>query len=521
MPNHSAPEPPSSLVDGLPEELPRAVPADPGSSTRSFDLRGRSLREFAARGVMINTGFTVGLSVLGLVRGFVLAGFLSRADYGVWGILVVSLGTLLWLKQVGIGDKYIQQDDADQEVAFQKAFTLEVAFTAMFMAILAVLLPVIVAVYGQPKLLLPGLVILAVLPAGALQAPMWVYTRNMNFFRQRVLQSVEPVVGFVVALAMAAGGAGYWALAGGVLAGAWSGAIVSVLNSRYKLRFRYDRGTLRTYFTFSWPLFVGNGASMVVAQSAVLASEARLGLAGVGAIALASQITAFTDRVDGLITGTLYPAICAVRDRLSLLEESFVKSNRLALMWALPFGVGLSLFAGDLVQFGLGEQWRPVVTVLQIYGITAALGQVGFNWDAYMRATGRTRPIAVASVAAMIVFLAAGLPLLWAYGLTGLAMGVALQALATWIVRAYFLAQLFNGFRYLRHALRAVLPSVPAIAAVLALRLIENGPRTFGYAVGELSLYLLITAIGTWWFERGLLREAVGYISGRSAIGVA
>ena len=41
----------------------------------------------------------------------------------------------------------------------------------------------------------------------------------------------------------------------------------------------------------------------------------------------------------------MYPAICAVQDRLELLRESFVKSNRLALMWAMPFGVGIALFA--------------------------------------------------------------------------------------------------------------------------------------------------------------------------------
>ena len=48
-------------------------------------------------------------------------------EYGVWGILVAALGTLLWLKQVGIGDKYVQQEDDDQELAFQQAFTLELA----------------------------------------------------------------------------------------------------------------------------------------------------------------------------------------------------------------------------------------------------------------------------------------------------------------------------------------------------------------------------------------------------------
>ena len=41
--------------------------------------------------------------------------------------------------------------------------------------------------------------------------------------------------------------------------------------------------------------------------------------------------------------------MCAVADRTELLFETFVKSNRLALMWAMPSGLGLALFAPDLV----------------------------------------------------------------------------------------------------------------------------------------------------------------------------
>lgn len=481
------------------------------------NLHGRGLREHAAHGTMTNTLFMIGLSVLALARGFILAHFLTRSDYGVWGILAVSLGTLLWLKQVGIGDKYIQQDDPDQEVAFQKAFTLELAFNAIFVVVLAVLLPVFALIYHQWKLIPPGLVILLVLPAGALQAPVWVYYRNMQFVQQRVLQAIDPVVGFVVSIAFAVAGAGYWALAAGVIAGAWSSAIAATVTSPYKLRLRYDTGTLRSYASFSWPLFVANGSSLVIAQAAVIAGNAKLGLAGVGVIALASSITVFTNRVDGLVTGTLYPAICAVRDRLPLLMESFVKSNRLALMWAMPFGIGLSLFCGDLVHFALGEKWRPAVTLLQVYGVNAAIAHIGFNWDAYMRALSRTRPIAVANVASMVTFLVLGLPLLLKYGLSGLAAGVALQTLANLICRAYYLRQLFQGFDYLRHAMRAMLPTVPAVGVVFAMRAIETGHRTFAIAAAELVVYLLVTAVATWVFERRLLREAVGYVLSRPA----
>jgi len=95
---------------------------------------GGSLRSLAARGTLVNSGFTVAFSALSLLKGFILAAFLSRSDYGVWGIVVVSVGTLVWLKQVGIGDKYVQQDEDDQEAAFQKAFTLELGFTTILVS---------------------------------------------------------------------------------------------------------------------------------------------------------------------------------------------------------------------------------------------------------------------------------------------------------------------------------------------------------------------------------------------------
>jgi polysaccharide transporter, PST family len=493
--------------------------ADPSLDRREQLRRrhGRGLREHAARGTVVNTGFMIGLSALGLVRGFLLAGFLSRSDYGVWGILVVSLGTLVWLKQVGIGDKYIQQDEPDQELAFQKAFTLELIFTGGFTVLLGLLLPVIALAYGQWELLGPGLVVLAVLPAGALQAPLWIYYRDMNFVRQRLFQATEPVVGFVVAVAMAAAGYGYWALAGGLVAGAWSGALLAIVFSPFPLRLRLDRGTVRSYASFSWPLFIANGSSMVIAQSAVFATNARLGLAGTGAVTLASNISVFTQRVDGLVTGTLYPAICAIKDRMALLHESFVKSNRLALMWAMPFGTALTLFAGDLVHFGIGEKWRPAVVLLQVYGLVAGLGQIAFNWDAYMRATERTKPMAVASAASMLTFIAVGLPLLFRYGLPGLAAAVALQTAANMACRVYYLRRLFDGFSFARHAIRAILPTIPAAAVVLGSRLLEDGPRTLGMAIVELAAYVVVTVVATWKLERGLLREATSYLLTRRA----
>ena len=79
-----------------------------------IDLRGRSLRQHAARGTIINSGFQVGLAALGFLRRTIIAAFLTREEFGIWGILVTTLMTLAWLKEIGVADKYIQQSEDDQ-----------------------------------------------------------------------------------------------------------------------------------------------------------------------------------------------------------------------------------------------------------------------------------------------------------------------------------------------------------------------------------------------------------------------
>lgn len=481
-----------------------------------FRLKGRNLREHTARGTVVNAAYSVGLSVLGLLKGFIVAAFLTAEDYGVWGILVVSLGTLTWLKQAGIGDKYIQQDEEDQELAFQKAFTLELLVTGIFTLLLLALVPVIAIVYGQSEIILPGVVVSLMLIGGVLQTPFWVFYRRMEFMRQRTLQSIDPLVGFVVTVGMAIAGAGYWSFVIGAAAGTWAAGIAALLASPYRLRLRWHGATLREYAGFSWPLMVAGLSGTVIAQGTVLVGEDVKGLAGAGAITLAASVAQFADRVDGIVTTTLYPAICAVRDRIDLQFEAFVKSNRLALMWGIPFGGALALFAQDLVDFGIGEEWQPAVILLQTFGLTQAAGHIGFNWAAFYNAQGRTRPSAVVAVVTMVAFLAVVPALTLSEGLDGLAIGMAIMTLVSLLARGYYLVKLFPAFQMLGHAARAIAPSVPAVLAVVAVRQLDVH-RTLGVALAELALYVIVTIAATWLFERRLLVEVLGYLRSRAS----
>ena len=65
------------------------------------------LRVQAARGTIISAVWLTGLNVLSLARGFVVAGFLATSEYGTWGVVVAVLATVLWLRDIGLADRFV------------------------------------------------------------------------------------------------------------------------------------------------------------------------------------------------------------------------------------------------------------------------------------------------------------------------------------------------------------------------------------------------------------------------------
>lgn len=481
---------------------------------RDIDTRGRTLRQHTARGVLITSAFQVGLAGVGLLRRVLVAAFLTQEEFGLWGLLLSILITLGWLKQVGIADKYIQQSDDDQERAYQKAFTLELAISVAFFLLVAALLPLYAVTYGESDLVVPGLLLATIVPISAFHTPIWIAARRMQFVKQRILIAIDPLVAFTVTIVLGALGYGYWALVIGAVSGAVLGAVAALVTCPYPMRLRFDRTTLNEYTKFSWPL-VGLGiTNMITVQGSFLVANRTVGLAGVGAIGLASTIASFADRVDGIVSSTIYPAVCTVADRVELLREAFVKSNRVILMWAIPFAVGLALFASDLVTFVLGEEWRSAVGLLVGIGLVIGVSQVGFNWSIFMRAVNDTKPLFLASLVSLGLFAVVMVPALLTLGLDGYVVGLAIATLAQIAVRGYYLDKLFDGFKIVRHSIRAIAPSVPAAGLILLFRLVVDPDRTLAVALGELVVYILATAACTLLFERRLVQEMLGYLRG-------
>ena len=481
---------------------------------RDERLRGiRDVRRHVARGMLINGAFQVGLLAVAAIRGVAVAAFITQSDYGMWGLIGLTLWKSVGLKnQFGAGEKYIQQSETDQKLAFQRAFTMEVLFTAAVLPLSTAVIAAVALASGRSEVLLPGLLLLLLLPADMLTFPLAVFYRRMDFRRERTLQAVNPIVAIVVTVALAAAGAGYWCFVVGTLAGAWAQAVVALRVSPYPLAWRYEAGTLRRYLHFSTPLLVMSIAVLAEFYVIYLVGSRALGVAGLGAFTLAGNLLQFTDQADSIITGTLYTAICAVKDRVALLSEIFLKSNRLSLVWAVPFGVGLTLFASDLVRLVIGPRWAPAIPVLEIMGVVTAVHHVGYNWAAFVKARGTTWPLAVSALIGVSVVIGSSIPLMYSDHLVGLGIAFILGELAGFTVRGIWLRRLFDGVSILWQLTRSLAPTAIAAVPVLVLRVLWGTEPTLPIALAVFALYVSLTVIATVVLERPLLREAMTYM---------
>lgn len=481
---------------------------------RRAEIGPGGLRGRVARGTVVNSVYMLSINALSLVQGLLLAGLLGAAEYGLWGLLVISFGTLFALGAVGFDDKYIQQDHPDQRAAFEIAFTLHSMLCGLFTVIAIVAIPLFSLLYDQPRILVPGLLLAMTMPLIPLQTPIWIFYRRLQFVKQRLLASVYPIVTFVVTVSLALSGMGFWSVVIGTLIGSVVSAATAVSVSPYKLRFRYQKGTIREYATFSWPLFIASISGILMFQIPLTLAARSLGAAAVGAITLALQISQYTRRMDSIVTQSLYPAICAVKDRRDLLFEAFSKSNRLAILWGFPVGIGAAIFADPAVPMVLGGGWELAVPLVQVLGLSAAFDQIGFNWTAFARARAETKVLAVAAGLSLIAGLGVGVPLMLSEGLNGFAIGIGAATLASLAVRIVYLTNLFPGLRMVRHVAGAIGPTLPAAAAIGLERAILGSSDSPQRLLAEVGVYVGMVALTTAIKERSLMRETINYLRG-------
>src|SRR3954447_2084729 len=133
-------------------DVVKPAPADPPPADRP-PVAGGELRRRIVRGTAINAIALAAVDALVLAQGLIVTRLLGPAAIGLYGIVTVTTMTVVGLKRVGVDEAFVAQDEPEQALEFQRAFTIELAISACFSLVLCALARVVAAIYGDDRLL--------------------------------------------------------------------------------------------------------------------------------------------------------------------------------------------------------------------------------------------------------------------------------------------------------------------------------------------------------------------------------
>ena len=312
--------------------------------------------------------------VLTVARGVILARFLVPADFGMFNLANVVIGSVVMLGDLG-GATFIVYHSENVDAYFPTAFWINLCTATILGSGVAATSPLVARFYGRPQLV-PILCVLAV--ALWLQAATCVHRnllrRDLRFRTLALVDSVGALAMFVSAVILAWRGFGVWSF---VLSTVATNAFSLILLLRVFPRlpaWEFSRDAIRAMLPFSgW--YVGYA---VVWQIMFNVDNLMVGkLLGMEALGIYSVAYSYATMPVTFISSTLATVVFAELPRLYKVPDQFWSTFRQAsvLLSGLVCPIAAALFASapDLIPLLFGPRWTGAVFPFQVIAVYGAI----------------------------------------------------------------------------------------------------------------------------------------------------
>jgi lipopolysaccharide exporter len=372
--------------------------------------------------------------VITLITTVALARLLEPKDFGIMALALLAYGFLGILRDLGLGAAVILRQDYD-DVALGTVLTLMLLTSIAVTAFVAATAPIAAWALDEPRLnsILPALASTNVFALfGAFYDSL--LQRELEF-QKRFAGQMAQSIGFLVAgVGGALAGLGVWSLVLAQLVSMIAYAGVTYAVSPRHIPPRFDRGHARDAFSTSSGFLVQGGLAWAIHNVDYLVVGRVLGATSLGYYSMAYRLAELPYYgIADPIAKVTFPAFARMRMRGEEVASTFLGSLRIVALTTCLIGVLLSAAAEPFTAVVFGDQWLPMVGVLAVLGIWAAVKPVEATLGWLVNSFGQAAMLARASAILLVPMLVA-LVLLADEGLTmvglivlahGLASGVA------------------------------------------------------------------------------------------------
>ncbi|HAL39728.1 MAG TPA: lipopolysaccharide biosynthesis protein [Polaromonas sp.] len=220
--------------------------------------------------------------------------------------------------------------------------------------------------------------------------PRSLLARRMQFKLDFYVQSGILLARAGTAIVMALNSMGVWSLVGGALAGMIVQSCAYQALTGYWPRLKFSTLFLKSTWRTNGGYF-GNGILFYVnANVDFLLVGRMLGATLLGQYQNARSLTdEIRVRMVQPVQRVLFPAFSAIQNDADRFRDGILRSGRLLALTFTPMGFGVAAVAPELVRVLYGEQWLPMIPILQVISIASGLGAAASIGSPIFNATNR------------------------------------------------------------------------------------------------------------------------------------
>jgi O-antigen/teichoic acid export membrane protein len=325
-----------------------------------------------------------------LLTTLALARLLAPADFGLFAMATLGMELLSVFSGLWLGAALILRRDMDAR-AQGTVLTLLIAAGALLALLLLVLAPVLAGFFGEPRIAgLAALLAAVLLISGVSWFYETVLQRELAFRRRFACQVARTVAFSIVALGLAALGAGVWSLIAGYLAGHLANTAALLVLTPYRVRPAFDRREARRIVRGGRGFLWQDLSGFLSENADYLAVGRLLGPSQLGFYAMAFRQASLPHWAIAEPVGKVtFPAFARMRERGEDVRPPFLNVLRMVALATCPAGVILSAAAVPFTLALLGEDWRPMAAPLAVLGAWAVMRPLQVTVGNLLNSLGR------------------------------------------------------------------------------------------------------------------------------------
>jgi len=350
-----------------------------------------SLKKKTFWGGIWNSLSSVSLTGLNFIITAILARLLSPNAFGVMGMVQTTIALINMMNQFGLSPAIIQGENLNQKrLSSLFWFNMLVGITMTGIVFFSADL---ISLFFNQGSLAPLLriisIVFTIVSFSFIQQSL--LRKDMKFKELFNINIISTISYGIITIILAINGFGVKSLVLGYISKNIINTILIVLFYRWFPNFRFDFKEIKDLLNFGVYVFGSSVLNYFNRNLDYLLIGRFLGPEALGYYTLAYKMMLVpVQKIGGVISNTFLPAFSKIKHDQKSIKKYYLKVLQLISLLTFPMMGGLFVVGPEFILSVYGQNWIPVILLIQIFSITGALQSLGTTVGIILLSQGRS-----------------------------------------------------------------------------------------------------------------------------------